>query len=157
MSGGSSSRARKRRSLAGKPGKRKTGGRDFQPGNPGGPGRPRLPDDIKGVKKITSEYYCGLVSRFLQMDPEQLRQITQDQTRPMLELLVAGMIFRATKEQDHTRAQFLFDRLMGKVKEQVEHSIVQPTIIERLDGSTVELGQRVLEGEVIENDGDRES
>jgi len=125
----------------------------FEKGNKFGKGRPPLPEDLKGVSVLTPELIRKKISVFWGMSPEELTALQQDKSTSTLDQTLIGIALKAMVDNDHNRANFLLDRSAGKVKEQVEHSIVQPTIIQRLDGSTVELGQRVIEGE-IEEEGD---
>jgi len=128
----------------------------FEKGNKAavGKGRPSLPPELKAVQALTPTMIAKKISLFWSMTPEELTALQQDKSTSTLDATLIGIALKAMADNDHNRANFLLDRSAGKVKEQVEHSIVQPTIIQRLDGSVVELGQKVIEGEVEAEEGE---
>ncbi len=103
----------------------------FKPGWAGGPGR------AKGsLRRDEVEAVMGRLSR---MTREELEAIVRNPKSTMLEIMSASVIVKAAKEGDSARFSFLLDRTIGRVKEQIEVSAV-PYIIERRDGSTIEMG-----------------
>lgn len=91
------------------------GGVRFKPGQSGNPGgRTKLPPDIRKAINLTNAEFTRVANKFLFMTPEQINAILEDPATPMLELLIGGMLHRATEESDHQRATFLLDRLIGK-------------------------------------------
>ena len=113
----------------------------FQKGYKGGPGRPKKPDDVKAAAKLTRTNLEKKLNHFLAMDSDELSAILKDPKTPMLEVMVGRIVLMAAKNGDQTRLDFLLNRLLGKVKDNVEVSVVKPTFIRRYDGSEViELG-----------------
>lgn len=114
---------------------RKTGGRDFKPGNPGGPGRPKVPDDMKlayiavqqsrsALRFMWNLYYDELVhlpqSELLKLVGD--KEHPADPQVPVLKLLVARSIVYA---MSRGRAQDLLihkDLMCGPEPKQFELS-----------------------------------
>lgn len=119
---------------------KKTGGKDFQKGQAGGPGRPATPDDLKNVKKLSTNEMQALLAKYLRMSKGQLIALHKDPDVPAIDLLVMSIIQKAVVHGDHQRMNFLLDRTIGRVTDKVEVSLPEPTIIRRRDNSIVELG-----------------
>lgn len=100
---------------------KKTGGRDFQPGQSGNPaGGPKTPEDLKEARKLTKLEFERIVNQYLfekEIDLQELR--TRPGTR-MIDLLIASIMDKALVHGDDRRLTFLLDRLIGKVKDHVE-------------------------------------
>lgn len=96
---------------------RKTGGRDFQKGQPGGPGRPRLPDDIKQSRALTKIELERILNKFMFLSIKEIDAISKDTTSIAIESVVASIVLKAVAFGDQQRLNFVLDRLIGKVKE----------------------------------------
>lgn len=122
-------------------------GRPFKKGNPGGPGRPKKPDDVRKASKLTRTELEKKLNYFLLMDATELETLLKDKKTPMLDVMVGRIVLMAAKHGDQTRLNFLLDRLVGKVKDNVEVSVVKPTIVRRYDSDEViELGAEEIKG-----------
>lgn len=120
---------------------RKTGGKNFSPGNRANPGgRPALPGDIKEAKKLTHFELQRILTEFLHLDPVALKDRLQAPTATMLEGMVGAIILRAVKEGCATRLNFLFDRIVGKVKDEIEVTMPVPFILKKRDGEEIVMG-----------------
>jgi len=129
---------------------RKTGGKDFRPGHDKpGPGRPSYPEDIKRASKLTRTVFEAKLNRFLFMNNEELKTVLEDKEAPILDQIVGRILLRAVKDGDHTRFDFILNRLLGKITEHKEEVKIEPFIIESFDGMRrIELGVK----QVINND-----
>jgi hypothetical protein len=107
----------------------------FKPGQSGNPG-----GKPKGI--LTNDKIQGVIGRFADMTRDELQAVIQNQKSSMLEITVASILAQAAKGGDYTRLEFLLSRTIGKVKDQLEVSTVKPYIVERLDGTTLELGAK---------------
>jgi len=97
----------------------------FKNGHPGGPGRPRLPEDLKEVKKLNQFELEKSLNEMLTMTPEQLKRVKTDPESTMLQILIASIITHGANKGDPIRLNFLLDRLIGKMKENI-HVKVEP-------------------------------
>lgn len=114
---------------------------DFKKGFSANPlGRPPLPPDLKAVRKLSPALVSGMISKYARMSRGELTTVIEDRSTPALNLTICVILAKAMQDGDYTRLNFLLDRSIGKVKENVEISIPKPTIIERLDGSQMQLG-----------------
>lgn len=118
---------------------KKTGGRNFPAGNSFG-GRPPLPPELKAVRRLTRTEFERIANKYLWMTPAELAAVLVDPETPMLERVIVRVLSKADDEGEFGPIEWLAQRLIGKVKDQVDVSVVKPTIIERLDGSRVEMG-----------------
>lgn len=112
----------------------------FKPGHAGGPGKPKLPADVIEARKLNQAEAVRLLNRFNSFTQDELVAFCKDGSNKVLEMMVARLMLKGIKDGTPTNLTFLFDRLIGKVKDQVEHSFPKPTVVKMLDGSTMILG-----------------
>ena len=102
---------------------KKSGGRDFVKGEViPGPGRPRLSDEAKEYRKLTLDDYIKLVTKTINMDVDQLNEVLKDKKATVLEKYVAKIAQLGGHGGDVNRLGFLLDRLIGPVKQKVDHT-----------------------------------
>lgn len=108
---------------------------EFKKGNSGNPnGRPPLPEELKKARKINKAKASQIINDFMNMTILEIKeQISTDDTHAM-ESLIGKIIIEAQKIGDYSRVNFLFDRMIGKVTDKVEHTMPKPTVIKLLDG-----------------------
>jgi hypothetical protein len=94
----------------------------FKPGNKGGPGRPQMPDDVRQAKTLTQAALELALSKYLLMNLEELKKAKADPETPMIDLLIISVVMHGISRGDQNRVDFLMNRLVGKVKQQIEHS-----------------------------------
>lgn len=117
----------------------------FKPGQSGNPnGRPKLPEDIRKASQLTNEEFIRIANRFFSMTRGEIQETLQDPKATLLELIVGGIAAKAAKDHDHYRAEFLLQRTIGKVKDQLEVTMPKPTIITRPSGEQVILGTEII-------------
>jgi len=111
-----------------------------------------MPAELQKANKLSAKKFIEYVNRYINMDREEIKEDMKRKEATMLELLVAGMISRAVSQQDPVRANFILDRTIGKVIDKMEIEIVvpKPTIIQRHDGSQVELGHQLIAENTID-------
>jgi len=99
----------------------KTGGRNFKPGVSGNPnGAPKIPDEIKEARKLNKIQVEEILNKFLNWPLSDLVLFTQKKESPVLEVLVARILLEGIKKGDQVRLEFIFQRLVGKVKEEID-------------------------------------
>jgi len=109
----------------------KTGGRDYVKGDPRAKGRPIIPADQKLATKLTKAEAERILNEFMFMGIDQLEAVLRDKNRKVIEHMVGSITLMAIKNGDHSRLNFLLERLIGKVSESIEH-IVVPRIVHNL-------------------------
>lgn len=116
-------------------------GRPYKKGhNKPGPGRPPAPPEVKKAANLSMTEARAKLSEYLALSLPELELVLKDRTKPAMDLWVARIVLIGIKNGDQVRLNFMFDRLIGRVKEQVEHTGVRPLIIEYSDGKQVYLG-----------------
>ena len=112
----------------------------FKPGVSGNPGgRKAEPKELREAKAMTKAQAQELLVIFMQMDIDDLEAILRDKKRKVIEHIIGRIALMAIKHGDHARLSFVLDRLIGKVKDEVEHSVYKPLVIERPNGDVIEL------------------
>lgn len=119
----------------------------WKPGETGNPGgRPKLPEDIKAAKKLNKIELERLLNLYLTLSSEEISERMTDRTTPALEKMVGSIIQKAVDQGDQQRLTFLLDRLVGKVKDELDITVIpRPVIIERSDGTEIEMTSEVKE------------
>ena len=101
----------------------KTGGRDFKKGHSApGPGRPSVSKELKATRQLNSSELVRILNELVHADKETLIAKTKDPKTTVFELIICSILKNAYDKGDQQRINFILDRLVGKVKEQVEHS-----------------------------------
>lgn len=104
--------------------KKKTGGRDFKPGNPGGPGRPKLDPEIKGMREMPKDVFKKTITFFMEMNLAQLEEYLKDiKDKPVFDVYIAATIAEGMKKKDHTIFEWLAQRSVGKVRDEIDHNV----------------------------------
>lgn len=101
---------------------RKTGGKDFVPGQSGNPaGRPApAGPELRAAKLKLREQFELIVLELAEVNLTQLQAMVEDPTVPALKLMVASVMLKGLSLGDPARVTFLLDRLVGPVPKAVE-------------------------------------
>ncbi len=124
-------------------GRPKTGGKDFVKGHAGGPGRPPMSPEQKAMRRLNKTEFERIANRFLFATDKDQAQLLLDPDMTMIEHAIQAILAAARTHGDHARMEWFLSRLIGKVKDQVEISTPKPFVIERRDGSQLELGAKL--------------
>jgi hypothetical protein len=119
---------------------KKTGGRDFKPGQSGNPGgRPKIPEELRKFKTLSADEVKKIFAKYARMtEPEVSAYMAADDT-PIFEKVVGQGLLKAVKDGDYGRLNFILDRTIGKVVEKTEIDLPEPVIIRRRGGDEVQL------------------
>lgn len=112
---------------------KKTGGRDFVKGDPRA-GRPRTPPDIRQANLLTKAEVMAKLGEFLKLDVAELQRILEDKSNTVMDHWIGRIALMGIKGGDDRRLNFMFDRLIGKVTDKIEHTLPQDIVIERMSG-----------------------
>lgn len=98
-------------------------GKPFVPGVSGNPnGRPKTPDDLKEALKMTRVEFQQLLVKYLAYDLYQLAEKQKDPRTTALDRIVISVITNAIKKGDQQRLDFLMNRIIGKVRDEIDHT-----------------------------------
>lgn len=114
----------------------------FKPGNAGGPGRPPTPEDIRDIRKYSRFEVERVFDKFLGLTKGDLLERLKHPDTPVLEAILGQIILKAISGGDQVRLGFILDRVIGKVKEEMELTMPKPTIIE-YEGSRLVLTSKM--------------
>ena len=121
--------------------KKKVIGRPFEKGNKFGKGRPKVPHHIKELKRFNAHNYVELINQYANMGRDELKEHFDTPGKPAIELIIIKMFVESINKGDTAKANFLIERLAGKVKEQVEVNTPKGMVIERPNGEKVYFGK----------------
>lgn len=95
----------------------------FKPGQSGNPkGRPSLPPEVKTLRKLTAEKLEEIADLILDGDRATLQSIANSYTDSAIRVAYARAALNAMQKGDLTQIEVILARLIGKVKDKVEHS-----------------------------------
>lgn len=127
----------------------------FKKGQSGNPnGRPRIPEDLKMARRLNKLELEKLLNQFLFMTPPEMEERVKSADVTAIEAMIGSIIIKAVKDGDQQRLNFILERLIGKVKDQIDLTVVKPFIIKRPSGEIVEMG---VEAQIEGQDGSRDS
>jgi len=89
-----------------------------QSGNPDGRPSQRLDESRKINAKVARE----LLNKYLDMPAAELKKIVKSGKTKGVDLMIATCILKGAYKGDSRALNFMFDRLVGKVKEVIDHS-----------------------------------
>lgn len=130
-----------------------------QSGNPGG--RPKLDADTRRLRELTKEQFKELGSILLAGTDEDLVRLEASPDRSALTGWMINVIRVASSKGDYQTLDSMLNRLVGKVKDELDINLPRPTIIIKRNGEQVILGaardsdpEYALEKELRESDED---
>jgi hypothetical protein len=88
--------------------------------NPGG--RPKGDPILDKLKKLTVEELEELVNVLIKGNIGELRRISKDENTSVIKAMVTAVAIKIISRGDMASLDKLLDRLVGKIKERVEHS-----------------------------------
>lgn len=95
----------------------------FKKGQSGNPsGRPKMPSDIIEGRKFNQIEVARIFNRFVNYSYEDLKAVMNSPTSTTMELIIGKIMGEAIRTGDHMRMNFILDRMIGKVKDVVEHT-----------------------------------
>ncbi len=102
----------------------------WKPGESGNPnGRPKDPPEVKEIKLLTKQYFKEIGSLIVLGNIDELERIAQDRKQPVIKVMIAAVAVKAMSKGDMVAIDMLLNRLIGKVKEEVELSGQVNTIV----------------------------
>lgn len=116
----------------------KTGGRNFKKGQSGNPGG--MTKEQAKARHLTKETLKDLLNTLAGATMDDLRMIMDKRDTTALTRMIISGILSADASGDWRQIELVLQRLVGKVKDEVDVN-VKPLTIKRRDGSEVILGR----------------
>jgi len=93
----------------------------WKPGQSGNPkGRPPTPKDLKGAKELNKVELERILNKYIYMSRSEMNKAIKKKDTPAIELLVISLIQKGMQYGDPRRIEAILERLVGKVKKEVE-------------------------------------
>lgn len=103
---------------------KKTGGRDFKPGQSGNPkGKIGLPQDLKEIRALRPSFVKNVIAKLSRMTLGELEAHIDNPYTSMMEITIGKVYLKAFIGGDHMRMNFLLDRSIGKVKDEIDMNL----------------------------------
>jgi hypothetical protein len=97
---------------------KKTGGRNFPKGKSGNPtGRPKLPQEIKDLKKLTAQEFITRITKFLYLTKDELKAGINSGQIDVLDLCIRNALIKCAEKGDYWTLDKMMERLIGKARE----------------------------------------
>lgn len=81
------------------------------------PGRPRIPDDVKALRKMSSDQVAHAGTVILKATRTELRAIVCDPETPMVLAHLAKLILYSYENDSSSNLELLFNRVIGGVQQ----------------------------------------
>lgn len=93
-------------------------GRPFKPGHSiKSPGRPRIPDEVKALRKMSSDQVAHAGTVILKATRAELKAIVRDPETPMVLAHLAKLILYSYENDSSSNLELLFNRVIGGVQQ----------------------------------------
>ena len=79
------------------------------------------------LKKLTPEEFTEITNFLIRGDIDELRTIAKDAKTSVIKAMVAAIAIKTISRGDMVSLDRLLDRIMGKVKERIEHTGIPST------------------------------
>lgn len=135
--------------MSSKPGRKKTGGKDFKPGNKLGAKtkgikKPRVSTKIKRLTIDQMESVAGLI---LNGDIEGLERMAEDKKLTVFQGIWARSALNAWKKGDWSTLHSMCNRILGKETQTTEVRGLKPFVIKMGEGEDIILGSKPEDAE----------
>ena len=123
---------------------KKTGGRDWQPGvSPNPSGRTPTPQALKDAKRLNKTNFEEIINKYLWAPLADLEAAVEDKQLATIESWMVAIMLKGRTTGDWGGYEWIAQRLLGKVKDQLEVTQPKPFIVKHTDGTQTVLGARV--------------
>ncbi len=109
----------------------------FKAGQSGNPaGRIKYPKELREAMKMNKIIFQKLLTDYLTLPLSNLEAKQKNISTPALDRIVISVIVYAIKKGDERRLDFLMNRIIGKVKDEVHHSgSMHSSIVDQLESN----------------------
>lgn len=100
---------------------KKTGGRDFKPGQVANPLGAGAGDPVmKAIRRLTHAQLAEVGCLIIEQNPEKLKDIMKDPASTSIKVWFAAICLKGIQKGDAHAMDVLMNRIVGKVKEKVD-------------------------------------
>lgn len=115
----------------------------FKKGISGNPsGRSPLSPEEKKLRKMTKEQFKEVGDLIVNGKWDELEDVESDPNATVIQRMVCKALIVAHGKGDWHTVNLLLDRLIGRVKEEIDISLPKPTVILLGDGKEIILGAK---------------
>lgn len=128
--------------------KKKVPGIPFKKGQSGNPkGRPRIPEDLKMIRALTRSQLKEIGDAIVCENRDKLREILSDPASSVLQVWISSVAMKSIQKGDFHSLDALLNRLIGKVKDEMDLNIKPAVKIIDLpfSGKHIQLGKEESE------------
>jgi hypothetical protein len=115
----------------------------------GARGRKKVDPALIGIKELTTDEVRRIVGKCCDMSKDDIETCLKDKRGTALELALMSALNKAIEEGDTARLDFLFNRTIGKVKEEVDHRIQVQSLSDADLALQLESELKILKGDTI--------
>lgn len=112
-------------------------------------GRPKMDPELLAVTKMSHAYITAIINKYSYMNRGDIKRAMEDAETSMIECTIASILVKAMQTGDYMKLNFLLDRAIGKVSEQLEvkssHTVYSTTFTP--DNNLI---QQIMDGEEFE-------
>jgi hypothetical protein len=77
----------------------------------------------KPKQLLTKDRVTSILGKFANMSRADLEAVMEDPKATMIEVMIASVMVKAVRDGDYGRLDFLLNRSVGKVKEELEQTV----------------------------------
>ena len=113
-------------------------------------GRPKLAPELLEVKKMSPAYITAIINKYSHCNRAEIKTAIERAGTPMIECVIASIMVKAMSSGDYSRLDFLLNRAIGKVTDQVEVK-TQHTVFSTTFSPEGTLVQQIMKAELEES------
>lgn len=101
---------------------KKTGGRNFEPGNQVNKGMEKITSEDKQARELTTLEFMRVANQYIHSTVLELKQAMTHPDTKAIDIIVIKILVKAAEHGDQNRLEFILNRLLGKVPDKIDHS-----------------------------------
>ena len=93
-----------------------------QASNPNSGRKPTSPE-MKEARKINRVIFEEILNKYIHLSVYELEEFLKDKNHTSLDYIVVRILYEAMKKGDQVRLNFILERLLGKLEENINHKL----------------------------------
>lgn len=103
-----------------------------------------LPKDLRDARELTKKHLEGLLNKHLWLTKIEAKALVEHPETPLLEVLIASIVDKAVNHGDEKRLDFILNRLIGKVSEQIDINSYMGNLQKMSETQIIDLGKDAI-------------